>query len=513
MKIIKIILYLLVVQELFANVGLIEKTKKIKYLNKIQNRTIEELCMDLTSKSDILITPNEKIQKDHIKMSKGEKSIYNVLQECCKINEYKIEEKEKYIYVTTKNTKDSDKGIVIGNVYNQKYKNNLQGVEIKIIGENSKRYFSDNNGKFILENIPYGVYFISLKKAGYITEGELLEVNKKDNLIEVSMQQKDLKDREIYKKKDNFIIEKVKINNLKEINIGTLLQSKKNMVNFSENLKENIVYLSGEKEKVNEIKKYLDSIDNNNKQVRITVEIIDITENLFDKLGFSWSYNETSNQQDNINILKNSGIVGIGEVYSTVGSLLKPFKNDKEFLKFSLDLLEATQDLKITSIPSIVTVNGAEGEIKITEEKIVGEEKEENENDKTTYTPIFKEAGIVLKVVPEIMNNELINLKLELEASDFKVTNIEESSSQKETTKFNGGSKISRVLKTTLKIKDGNEILIGGLKKDILKKEISKVPGLSSIPVAGNLFKYKANKREKVDLYIKLKVDIIKNQN
>ncbi|MFK4786065.1 type II secretion system protein GspD [Fusobacterium sp. MFO224] len=516
MKIVKLIFFVLITQNLLANSSLIEKTKEIEYSNNIENRTIKELCLDLSSQANILIAPNGKIEEDKINISKGEKSIYEILKECCYKNKYKIEEKEKYIYITKKNLISSDKGIVIGNVYNKKYKNNLQGVEIQIIGEKYKKYFSDENGKFILDEMPYGVYFISLKKEGYITEGELLEIDKKSNMIGISMEQKNIKDRASYKKKDNFVIEKVRVNNLKEIDIETLLQNKKNNVNISKNIKENIVYLSGEIKKVETIKKYLNDIDNNNKQVRITAEIIDITENLFEKLGFSWIYDENLGQEkDNIsiNILKNNGMIGVGQSYSTFGNLLKTFKNDEEFLKFSLDLLETTQDLKITSVPSIVTVNGEIGEIKITEEKIVGEEKEEREDNKTTYTPIFKEAGIVLRVVPEIMSDGLINLKLEIEASDFKTANMQTPNLKEGNSQINAGSKISRVLKTTLKVREGNEILIGGLKKDILKKDVSQVPVVSSIPIVGNLFKYKSKKRERVDLYIKLKVDLIKNKN
>lgn len=518
MKLISKILFISITQLLLASPNLMEKTKNINYSVDENNLKIKDLCINLTSKSNILIVPDRNIEEEKINIKKCDckRSIYDILKICCYEKHYKIEEKNKYIYITKEKLKNNDEGIVIGNVYNKKYNNNLSGVEISIVGEKYKKYFSDENGKFILDQIPYGTYFISLKKNGYITEGELLEVKKKDNIIKISMEQKNIKDRDFNKKNDDFIIEKVKINNLKEIDINKLLQEKKDTVNISENLKENIVYISGKEEKVNKIKKYLNSIDNNNRQVRITAKIIDVTENLFEKLGFSWVYDENLNQGTNnlgFKVLKNDGMIGMGKAYSTFGSLLKTFKNDKEFLKFSLDLLQTTQDLKITSIPSIVTVNGEVGEIKITEEKIVGQEKEETENNKVTYSPIFKEAGIVLKVIPEIMSEGLINLNLEIESSDFKLSGLENSNLTEDSLNLNEGSKISRVLKTTLKIKEGNEILIGGLKKEVLKKSTNKVPILSSIPLIGNLFKYKSNKKEKVDLYIKLKVDIIKNQN
>lgn len=518
MKLISKVLFILITQLLLASPNLIEKTKEISYLKEENNIKVKDFCMKLTSESNIVIIPDVNIENEKINIEKSteDRSVYDILKICCYKYHYIIEEKNKYIYITKESTKNSSEGIVIGSVYDKKYNTNLSGVEINIVGEKYKKYISDENGKFILDNIPYGIYFISLKKNGYVTEGELLEVNKNNNTIRISMEQTNIKNRDLKKKDDDFIIRKVKINNLKEIDINELLQEKKNMVNISKNLKENIVYISGKEEKVNKIKKYLNSIDNNNRQVRITAKIIDVTENLFEKLGFSWIYDENINFENNklgFKILDNNGMIGIDKSYSTFASLLKTFKNDKEFLKFSLDLLQTTQDLKITSVPSIVTVNGEIGEIKITEEKIVGQEKEETENNKITYYPIFKEAGIVLRVIPEIMSEELINLKLEIESSDFKSSNLDSVNSTEDSVNLNEGSKISRILKTTLKVKEGNEILIGGLKKEVVKKSINKVPIISSIPLVGNLFKYKSKEREKVDLYIKLKVDIIKNQN
>ncbi len=76
-------------------------------------------------------------------------------------------------------------------------------------------------------------------------------------------------------------------------------------------------------------------------------------------------------------------------------------------------------------MPSIVVTDGAEGEFKITEEVIVGEEKQENDNtEKTTYTPIFKEAGIILKVTPTIGENNTVFLKVKIEVSNFKLKKI-----------------------------------------------------------------------------------------
>jgi general secretion pathway protein D len=176
-------------------------------------------------------------------------------------------------------------------------------------------------------------------------------------------------------------------------------------------------------------------------------------------------------------------------------------------------MLESNQDLVISAIPSILIADGEEGEFKIAEEVIVGEEKDENsETSKTTYTPLFREAGIILKVQPFIQDNDSIVLKIKIEVSNFKLKKAE-SSEETGTYNSEGGSKIGRSIETTVKIKNGETIFIGGLKRATVHNLESKVPIIGNIPILGNLFKKRSIKNEATDIYIKLKVDIPENSN
>ncbi|MGL4209965.1 MAG: type II secretion system protein GspD, partial [Cetobacterium somerae] len=123
---------------------------------------------------------------------------------------------------------------------------------------------------------------------------------------------------------------------------------------------------------------------------------------------------------------------------------------------------------------------------------------------------IFKEAGIILKVLPSIKEDNSVYLDLDLEASDFKLKKSFKPNDENSGT-FNseGGSKISRQLKTKVRIKNNDIILIGGLKRKIDQKINSKVPILADIPAVGVLFKSRSSRLEHTDLYIKLKAEVI----
>ena len=59
-----------------------------------------------------------------------------------------------------------------------------------------------------------------------------------------------------------------------------------------------------------------------------------------------------------------------------------------------------------------------------------------------------------------------------------------------------------RQVKTTVLVQDGQTIILGGLIKEAEKSMKNRVPGLSYIPIVGNLFTTTVKQKEKIDLMI-----------
>ena len=57
-------------------------------------------------------------------------------------------------------------------------------------------------------------------------------------------------------------------------------------------------------------------------------------------------------------------------------------------------------------------------------------------------------------------------------------------------------------IKTKLLVSDGDIVVIGGIKKNTMNDSNSKTPGVSKVPVIGNLFKSKNKTDELVELLI-----------
>ena len=110
--------------------------------------------------------------------------------------------------------------------------------------------------------------------------------------------------------------------------------------------------------------------------------------------------------------------------------------------------------------------------------------------DGTTSTS-FKEAALKLTVTPSIIGDGNVLL-------DIKVNNdspVEVAGSDEPGIKTNS-------IVTKLLVSDGDIVVIGGIKKNTKSNVNSKTPGVSNVPVIGNLFKSKNNSDELVELLI-----------
>ena len=98
----------------------------------------------------------------------------------------------------------------------------------------------------------------------------------------------------------------------------------------------------------------------------------------------------------------------------------------------------------------------------------------------TTTSIVFQDVGVKLKFKPEVLENGLINLKLD----PAEVSNISG------TLAVNGYPIINtRTLQTSVELKDGESLVLAGLLQDEVNKTVSKIPLLGDIPFLGALFR------------------------
>ena len=109
---------------------------------------------------------------------------------------------------------------------------------------------------------------------------------------------------------------------------------------------------------------------------------------------------------------------------------------------------------------------------------------------------VYKEFGVRLKFVPTILDSETIELKVAPEVSSLDFENGLVLSG------FRVPALLSRRAQTTVHLKDGEGLVIGGLMTREMMDTMSRIPVLGHIPVLGNLFKSKRANRQESELII-----------
>jgi type IV pilus secretin PilQ/predicted competence protein len=166
-------------------------------------------------------------------------------------------------------------------------------------------------------------------------------------------------------------------------------------------------------------------------------------------------------------------------------------------LDAQLSALESSGRGKIISSPKIATLDNTEAQIQSGRKIPVATVSAEG-----TRTE-FVDANITLKVTPHVTPNEFIGMKI-------IATKNEADFGQQ----VNGiPTIITREANTDMLVKDGDTVVIGGLYKRTIQSSRSGIPGLSSIPVLGSLFRKESERDDSDELLIFLTPRIIRQDD
>ncbi len=437
---------------------------------------------------------------------------------------------------------------LVGKVTAEGYESGLNGVSISLLNSGLNPIKTQYKGMFIMESVNPGIYILKAEIPGYEVAGELIEVKgAQNNFIEIQLKKEypegytgtgepvddsGVKGRLLGQVRDEsggeLITERITLKHAFPEDVKNVLESSLREIEVAAFDKLNMVIIKGTPSNLVPAKKLIEDLDTPLKQVRITAQILDVTDNLFESLGFDWYYDSngtlpkdsngnTINQGTSGTGLESLGrTLGIGNVFSTNLSMVRTFNGGDDVLGVAVNMLQSTQDLAISAVPSIVIVNGEEAEFKITDEVIVGQEEVEEDNDITRTTPLFEEAGLIFKVKPTIREGvseeDTILLSVDTEVSNF---NLKDDGTTSNGGTFNedGGSKSIRNITTRVTVKSGESLFIGGLKRAEVANTVSKVPLLGDLPGIGFLFRKEGVSNEMRDIFIKIKAEIVTVDN
>ncbi len=182
--------------------------------------------------------------------------------------------------------------------------------------------------------------------------------------------------------------------------------------------------------------------------------------------------------------------VTIGDItFPNLAAVVRAFKKDK--------------DVHILSTPQLLTLDNQEAVI-IVGKNVPYQTRSAANSGVETYSSFeYKDVGITLKITPQISKDRLVQLDISQELTKLDdVANI--GSEDRPTT-------LKRSIDTTVIVKDGNTVVIGGLIDESFSEIEYKVPCLGDIPFFGYLFKSTTRGSEKTNLYVFIQPTVVNN--
>ncbi|MBE9531659.1 MAG: hypothetical protein IME98_02510, partial [Proteobacteria bacterium] len=161
--------------------------------------------------------------------------------------------------------------------------------------------------------------------------------------------------------------------------------------------------------------------------------------------------------------------------------------------------LEVFKDvINVLSTPHILTSDNKEAEIIVGENvPFLSQFESASSSDQPVLQSIERQdVGITLRITPQISDGGYVKLDIYQEISAVA------------TTALTGGVEAADIIttkrsaKTSVVVKDGQRIVIGGLIQEKKSNNESKVPLLGDIPGLGYLFKFKSKKKERTNLIV-----------
>lgn len=279
----------------------------------------------------------------------------------------------------------------------------------------------------------------------------------------------------------------------------------------------------------------LKEIDIQTPLVLIEAKILEISMNAVEELGFDWTLtylNTNTNQRFTFGNLPVSNLYrpsseANNKLINNM-NILPNFGSDNQFNLFlSVRAIDRTDRAEVISSPRLLTTSGQEASLNVDQQRYFPDSWDDPEVtiiNGTSYTynppvPDFEEqaVGTIFKVTPTVSpNNYTIIVKMNTDISkmtgwsnyDYSIIIGGLMNSPADTTIGNVTPKMKmpefsrRVVDTSVKIYDGETVVIGGILEDMASKKDDKWPFLGDVPMLGRLFTDSFSKSQKTNLLI-----------
>ena len=256
---------------------------------------------------------------------------------------------------------------------------------------------------------------------------------------------------------------------------------------------------------ISEIEAIVSELDRPAQQVMLEARVVEVSTDDLKQLGIDW---DQLNQQSALIVEGDADpstpdqlpdkLPFLGEKVDgkNIGEF-RPFTRQAKYFQVALDLLIRDGNARVLASPKIATLNGKEASMLVGQRipyQVTGTTFAGGGAAQTTQIQ-REEVGVKLSITPLINADGYITTIIRPEVSSV--------------TGFRGANNdlpvvSTRQAETTVRLKDGASVIIGGLLSESKSTNITKVPLLGDIPGLGLLFQHQNITTSKLDLVIEV---------
>lgn len=244
------------------------------------------------------------------------------------------------------------------------------------------------------------------------------------------------------------------------------------------------------------IERALERLDVMPLQVMIEATIAEVTLNDELKYGLQWLFSN-GDSTFSFSSLSSGNVSSAfpGFSYSLAGASAKVV----------LNALSQVTNVNVISSPQLMVLDNQTARLQVGDQVPVATQSAvstDNDSSPIVNSIEFKDTGVILDVTPRVTSAGTVVLNISQEVSDVVETT---------TSDIDSPTIQQRQISSSIAIKGGETVALGGLIKSKDTDGVSGVPLLSDIPILGNLFKTTSINKVRTELLVLITPQVIRN--
>ncbi len=242
----------------------------------------------------------------------------------------------------------------------------------------------------------------------------------------------------------------------------------------------------------------MEQVDTPPQQVMVEVKVVDTSPEKAEQLGVAWNWSPLTARETPVGTPLDT-TTGVPLAQTSVASkLFGTFSRVPFQAMATINAMVTNKEAKLLADPRIQVIDNEDGSFFIgdTLRTRISQAGLTGTNIQVLEFPV----GIILLVRPRVHGDGRITMRVHPVVST--VTGINADSLPQTST---------REAETTVMLKDGETVVIGGLIREEVSRTLQEVPLLSKLPLVGELFKNRSTSRRKSDIMIFITPRIVKD--